>query len=290
MDFHEPILYDTHMHTPLCKHATGEPEAYAESALKKGFKGIIMTCHSPMNVKWSPHLRMDISQFDQYVAMVERARLAYIGRLDVRLGMESDYFPGAEAWLTDLHSRADFDTLLGSVHPQMAEYQERYLKDDVLAFQKGYYDHLAMAAESGLFDTLAHPDIIKTVHPREWNVHALLDHIGGALDQIAATGVAMELNTSGLNKALNEMNPGRVILAEMQRRNIPVVIGSDSHDPKRVGADFDKAFDLLESVGYADINFFLARKRHTVSIEAARESLRHPTLGEMVTTFAHKFI
>ena len=37
------------------------------------------------------------------------------------------------------------------------------------------------------------------------------------------------------------MNPGEVILAEMALRQIPVVLGSDSHDAHRVGADFDKA-------------------------------------------------
>ncbi len=287
----EAILYDTHMHTPLCKHSVGEPEAYAETALKKGLKGITITCHSPMNVTWSPHLRMEMNQFDQYLSMVERARAAYEGRVDVRLGIESDYFPGAEAWLTELHSRADFDYVIGSVHPQMREYQERYYKGDVIAFQKGYYDHLVMAAESGLFDCLAHPDIVKTVHPREWNAHFLLDHIRASLDQIAATGIAMELNTSGLIKTPSEMNPGSLILHEMWLRNIPVVVGSDSHDPKRVGADFDKAFDLLQEAGYNEVNFFLARKRHTVMLEDARASLRQPTgLAGMVSSFAQKFI
>ena len=28
----EPMLYEMHMHTPLCKHARGEPEDYAEAA------------------------------------------------------------------------------------------------------------------------------------------------------------------------------------------------------------------------------------------------------------------
>ena len=80
----------------------------------------------------------------------------------------------------------------------------------------------------------------------------------------------MELNTSGLQKAIPEMNPGPEILREMNLRGIPVVIGSDSHFPERVGADFDMALGLLEAAGYAEVSFFIERKRNTVGIAEAR--------------------
>ena len=44
----EPLLYESHCHTPLCKHAFGEPEEYAAMALRRGLKGIIFTCHCPL--------------------------------------------------------------------------------------------------------------------------------------------------------------------------------------------------------------------------------------------------
>ncbi len=287
----EAILYDTHMHTPLCKHASGEPEAYAEQASRRGLKGVIFTCHSPMNISYSPQLRMDLSQFDEYLSMIERARLAYEGRVDVRLGLESDYFPGAEAWLMDLHARAPFEYLLGSVHPQMAEYQRWYFKDDARAFYRTYYEHLAMAAETGLFDCISHPDVIKFVHPQQFKPEQIMDTIVETLDLIKAAGTAMELNTSGLNKAPYDMYPSKLILTEIVKRNIPIVIGSDAHDPKRVGADFEKAFDMLESLGVEQIHFFLNRTRQAVTIVDARESMRQTSgLRQMALDFAQKFI
>ncbi len=270
----EPILYESHMHTPLCKHAQGEPEAYAAVAQQRGLRGIIVTCHNPTNASWGPKVRMRLEEFETYLSMVERARKAWAGRVDVRLGLESDYAPGMEPWLEDLHSRADFHHILGSVHPQLDEYKKRYLNGDVLAFQRTYFEHLAMAAETGLFDTLAHPDIIKIVHPSQWRPEPLMEHIGHCLDRIAAAGTAMELNTSGLNKVPAEMNPGRPILAEMQRRNIPVVIGADAHVPRRVAADFEKAFDMLQEVGYTQISVFLNRERQDIDIAVARQSLQ----------------
>ena len=70
---HQPNMYDSHMHTPLCKHARGEPQDYAKEAERKGLKGIIFTCHSPMPFGWNPKIRMSINQFDEYVDMVQQA-------------------------------------------------------------------------------------------------------------------------------------------------------------------------------------------------------------------------
>ena len=272
----EATLYESHMHTPLCKHAKGEPEEYAAVAEQRGLTGIIVTCHNPTNDGWGTRYRMDVSQFEDYVALVARAREAWTGRVDVRLGMECDYYPGAEAWLEDLLGRAEFHHVLGSVHPELAEYKDRYFNGDVFELQRTYFEHLAQAAESGLFDTLAHPDLVKNFEPAKWQLERLGPDIQHSLDRIAKTGVAMELNTSGLNKRVPEMNPGAGILAEMRERNIPVVIGADAHEPQRVGANYEEALDLLEGAGYRHISIFLARKRHEMTIDLARRSLKYP--------------
>ena len=93
-----------------------------------------------------------------------------------------------------------------------------------------------------------------------------LDTIQRVLDRIAKTGIAMELNTSGLNKSYPEMNPGMVMLTEMALREIPVVISSDSHDPHRVGADFDQALANLQNAGYQRVSYFINRERHDLAI------------------------
>jgi histidinol-phosphatase (PHP family) len=260
-------MYDSHMHTPLCKHARGEPTAYAAQAEKVGLRGITFTCHSPMPFGWNPKVRMSVQQFPQYLDMVAQARDHYAERVDVRLGLESDYLPGMEGWLDNLHSSADFSYILGSVHPQTDEYKAMYLDGSTrLEYEKSYFENLANAAESGLFDCLSHPDIVKIVHPSQYKISDHLDTIRRALDRIARAGTAMELNTSGLNKPYREMNPSTEILEEMALRQIPVVIGSDSHDPHRVGADFDKALANLQNAGYERVSCFIERERYATEI------------------------
>lgn len=270
----QAILYESHMHTPLCKHAQGEPEAYAAVAAERGLAGIIVTCHNPPIDNWSPTVRMADNQFDSYVQMVDRARQAWAGRVDVRLGMECDFVPGMEAALAKQLQRAEFNHILGSVHPQIAQYKERFFTGDVLAFQRTYFEHLALAAETGLFDTLAHPDLVKNEFPQEWQTERLAETLAASLDRIAAAGTAMELNTSGLQKKLPEMNPGRTILVEMHARGIPVVLGADAHVPQRVAADYVPALQLLAEIGFTHVNFFLNRQRQETKIEDALASLQ----------------
>ena len=278
-----PVLYETHSHTPLCQHAVGQPDEYAAVAEARGLRGIIITCHNPMPDGFSAHVRMRLDQFDEYVELVAAARATWAERIDVRLGLEADYFAGYETWLERQLSSADFHYVLGSVHPQVAEYRERYNSDDPLEMQRTYFGLLADAAETGLFDTLAHPDLIKNEMPATWQPAHIMGDICHALDRIAATGTAMELNTSGVNKRVPEMNPFPRMLAEMSRRDIPVVIGADAHEPGRVGDQFTTALDLLASCGFTEVSYFLNRTRHDVSIADARATLIYeegPTSSE----------
>lgn len=267
------LYYETHMHTRLCQHAEGEPESYAAVAAGKGLRGVIVTCHNPVPGGFAPTTRMRLDQFDEYLALVERARAAMSGTADVRLGLECDYMPGMEGWLERQLSSAPFDYVLGSVHPHLAEYRKVYWTGDALAYQRIYFDHLARAAETGLFDALAHPDLVKNVTASSWDLARLIDDVRAALDRIAAAGCALELNTSGLSKAVPEMNPGDEILREAALRSIPIVIGGDAHVPSRVGDRFGEALDALERAGYDEVSLFLGRVRGTHAISDVGASL-----------------
>jgi len=258
------------MHTPLCQHAVGEPEAYAAQAARNGLKGIIVTCHNPLPNGLEAGTRMHAAEFGHYLELVDRAKNAMAGTVDVRLGLECDYLPGLEGWLEEQLSSAKFDYVLGSVHPHLGMFREAYWTGDPVAYQEVYFDRLADAAETGLFDALAHPDLVKNVTASSWSVEKILDRVRSSLDRIAASGCALELNTSGLNKRVAEMNPGPQILAEARLRDIPVVVGADAHTPERVGDRFDVAFEALADAGYRSVSLFLGRQRQELPLDAVR--------------------
>ncbi len=278
------LLYESHMHTPLCKHATGLPSEYAAAARKRNLKGIIVTCHAPMPDDYSSPYRMRWNQFDEYVGLVAQATEKWRGKVDVRLGLESEFVPGYLGWIGTLHERAEFHHVLGSVHCQMREYIDTYYKgtwplgeqEPWLDFQRTYFQHLADAAETGLYDTISHPDLVKNMNPAGWEVARIMPDIQRALDRIARAGTAMELNTSGRYKAVSEMNPGFEILREMRQRDIPVVIGADAHNPRRTGDLYPEALETLRQAGYEEVSFFLNRQRQSVLIVDALTSLELP--------------
>jgi histidinol-phosphatase (PHP family) len=234
---------------------------------------LIVTCHNPMPDGFAHRYRMRPAEFDDYVALVERARQNWEGDIDVRLGLEADYFEGYEAWLEQQLASADFHYVLGSVHPQLEEFEDRYWRGDPLEFQQTYFEMLAQAAETKLFDCLAHPDLVKNAEVESWDPQAVMESICEALDRIAVTGTAMELNTSGANKSIPEMNPFPDMLIEMRRRDIPVVLGADAHHPARVGDRFPSALELLAECGYEEVQVFRHRQPEPVSIPAAIASL-----------------
>ena len=275
------LLYESHLHTPLCKHAAGLPGEYAAAAQRRNLKGIVVTCHAPMPDGYSSPYRMDWGQFDEYVATVAQATDEWRGRVDVRLGLESEFVPRYLGWIEKLHGQAEFHHVLGSVHCQMREYIEAFYQgtwplgdpEPWLDFQRTYFGHLADAAETGLYDTISHPDLVKNMYPEGWDVGAIMDDIRRALDRIAKAGTAMELNTSGRYKTVPEFNPGLEILREMQARGVPVVLGADAHQPKRVGDLYPEALATLAEAGYREVSFFLNRRRQTVPITEAAASL-----------------
>jgi histidinol-phosphatase (PHP family) len=269
----DPILYESHSHTPLCKHAVGQPDEYAEVAQRRGLKGLIVTCHNPMPGGFSARVRMGEDQFDEYVDLVASATEQFAGQVDVRLGLEADYFEGMEAYLERQLSSAEFHFVLGSVHPQIPEFRERYWQDDLMEVQRIYFRLLAQAAETGLFDSISHPDLIKNFTSEAWRPERIMDDICRMLDRIADTGVAMELNTSGVMKTIPEMNPMPEMLREMAARDIPVTLGSDAHLPERVADGFESALELLRESGFRQVSIFLERRRHEVPIDVALGSL-----------------
>ncbi len=72
-----PILYESHCHTPLCKHSQGTPEEFAAVAEARGLKGVIVTCHCPLPDGISADVRMAPEEFDDYVELVARATEAW---------------------------------------------------------------------------------------------------------------------------------------------------------------------------------------------------------------------
>lgn len=259
---------DLHMHTPLCRHAVGEPVAYARQALEIGLTEIGFSDHSPMAREDFDNWRMFDRQLDEYVAKVRLAQKEF-PELTIRLALEVDYLPGHEDWIRSLAERHPWDYLIGSVHyisetwdidnpAKLSEWKKR----DAFEVWTAYFDRLAMAASSGLFDIIGHADLPKKfgIRPQQ-NCAPLYEKFLGA---VAAADCAIELNTAGLRKDCKEIYPCRELLKLAFQKCVPITFGSDAHAPEEVGLNFAEAVELARSVGYTETCRFNQRQRESV--------------------------
>ena len=261
---------DYHMHTPLCRHAIGEPVEYARRAVELGFTEIGFSDHSPMQRDDFDEWRMRNDQLDEYVQKVETARREF-PQLTIRLALEVDYLPGHEDWIRQLAARHPWDYFIGSVHyvsdtwdidnpHKLSQWKNR----DPYEVWSVYFERLTMAAESRLFEIIGHCDLPKKFGHRPTRDCTPL--YNSFLAAVKKNGTAIELNTAGLRKDCREIYPSQSLLQLAFQKGVPITFGSDAHDPKEVGLNFADAIRLAQETGYRETCRFKRRERQIVPL------------------------
>ncbi len=266
-----PLPADYHMHTPLCRHATGEPTDYAAHALKLGFTEIGFTDHSPMREDTFDDWRMRDNQLDEYVAKVHQARRDH-PQLTIRLALEVDFLPDRVNWIRELAARHPWDYFIGSVHYISGGWdidspfkRELWDRCDVDAVWAEYFDRLTLAAGSGLFEIIGHADLPKKF--RHMPTRDITPLVAKFLDACKSTDTAIELNTAGLRKDCREIYPSRAIFELARAKDVAITFGSDAHAPGEVGMDFNAAIQLAKEAGYTSCRQFAGRKKTQVGLD-----------------------
>jgi len=265
-----PLPADYHMHTPLCRHASGEPTELAAHAVKIGLTEIGFSEHNPMPRDDWDDWHMLQGNLDDYVEKVKKARKDH-PQLNIKLAMEVDFIPGQEQWIRDLSARHPWDYLIGAVHyvsdswdldnpKKISEWKHR----DPFEVWTAYFERLTMAAESGLFEIIAHADLCKKFcfYPEQDCSHLFSRFLSAARKH----DVAMELNTAGLRKNCREIYPSPQIVQMAAKAGVPITFASDAHAIEEVGMNFAEAVALARSAGYTYCCRFTQRRREIVKI------------------------
>jgi len=259
---------DYHIHTRMCGHAVGEMEEYVEQAIAKGLREIGFADHAPMY--FFPVEKRDLSiamreeELADYVAGVREVQKKY-RPFPIKLGIEADYTAGMEDKLAAILNKYDFDYVLGSVHFlngwgfDNSRYIDEYAKWEMNELYEVYFSTLSQAAESGLFDILAHPDLIKKFGFKpDMDLVPLYEK---TVKKIAKSGTCIEINTAGLRVPAGEIYPSLKFLEICRSYGVPVSLGSDAHKPEQVGYNFGDAVDMLKAAGYSEVVTFTTKNK-----------------------------
>jgi histidinol-phosphatase (PHP family) len=216
---------------------------------------------------WERYARDDLDEYCDFVR----------GQTDLRLGIETDFVPGAEERTAALLDAREFDYVVGSVHfvregaVDMADYSVWDSARSVEEVWQRYFQTVGESAASGLFDIIAHPDLVKYWgRGRRLPEGDLRRFYEPAVAGIAASGAAVEVSTAGLRKPAGEIYPAAGFLQMCVEAGVAVALSSDAHRPEDVGADYELALALLASVGVDRLAVFERRNRTLARIERER--------------------
>ncbi len=255
------MLTDYHVHLrPDEEDSTAEryltqanAERYLEVASERGIEELGVAEHIHRFVQsldiWShPWYRYWAhDDVDEYVDFLRSVQL--------KVGIEADFLPGREDRVANFLDGRDWDYVVGSVH---------FLRDDAIDVHgepdwepwdvwRGadpekvwarYFETLGEAARSGMFDILAHLDLVKVFAGRvplpDGDLRRFYDR---AMDGIADSDVAVEVSTAGLRKPVAEIYPTRAFLEMCLEAGRPVALSSDAHRPEQLGHDYERAVE-----------------------------------------------
>lgn len=274
-DYHVHLRPDGPENTAADYLNAANAERYRELAAERGITELGVSEHvyrfeQALSVWQHPFWRANArDDLDEYCELVRE-------QTDLKLGIEADFIPGAEDRTASLLERRDFDYVIGSVHfiaQRALDMDEFTIWDGSRSAEeiwRRYFETLAQAARSGLFDILAHPDLVKVWgRDRPTPDGDLRRFYEIAVEAIAESGIAVELSTAGLRKRAREIYPAPAFLEMCLEAGAPVALSSDAHVPEDIGAGYDQALALLDRLGVEELCVFSSRERRLEPIGAS---------------------
>ena len=263
-------LADCHIHTELCGHATGAPSQMVQAIVDAGLYGAVITEHLPLKSELDPEgiysMRGDIDIL--YVEELRDIRFDWDG-LDLVIGAEADWISTDSAWTHESVRSArekGVEVVLGSIHfldgwafDDPAHIDE-WSAHDVDKVWEHYFTEWSKAVRSGLFDVMAHPDLVKKFGHI---ASTATDYYDEASRVAAEAGVLCEGSTAGWRKPVGQLYPDTLMIELLIQRGVGLTMGSDAHAPDEVAYRFAECARILHDLGARQVAYPQRERRVT---------------------------
>ena len=243
------MITNLHTHTARCRHARGAEREYVEAAIAAGIQKLGFSDHTPY---WFPgdyysRFRMFPDQLEDYVSSVLACRNEYAGRIDIRLGLEAEFYPSFFPELMARLKDTPMEYLLLGQHYIGNEIGDQYsgwATEDVDHLRR-YCNQVADAMYTGLFTYLAHPDLIHFVG----DTQVYRDHVRTICRASKDSGVPLEWNFLGMRAGRHY--PNMEFWHVAAEEGCDVVFGCDAHGPEEMNPDpwQQQAKEIVQQLG-----------------------------------------
>ena len=277
---------DAHLHTDQSPDSSVPIDIYAALAVERRIPEICITDHVDFDPRDPAY---EYTRFEDRERTVRDAaeRWARHG-VTIRFGAELTY---NQRWEDDVRAHLAhyrYDYVIGSVHDWP---ESPYWPSRVRAFIEGrsleevvepYYAEIIAAARSGLFDTIGHLDVVKRyLHPyiTAAQLAERQDLQEPALHAIVDSGVALEVNSSGLRYPGEETYPsGPVVVRYRELGGQRVVVGSDAHARGSFAHRLGESYRHLLNAGFGHLTFRRGSERVRIEVPQGTPSGTADTL------------
>ena len=241
-----------HTHTNRCNHAIGSDEEYVFAAIKAGYDVLGITDHTPWNLFPFEHgrNRMRMDGMDAYVSSIHHLKGLYADQIDIKLGVEAEYFRDRFDWLIAMIDKHKLDLVVFGNHYRGFESQATYYGSykDRTNLYKHYVEDAIDGMATGVYSIFGHPDLFF----RSNNVvnSLALEAAQEICDAANHYNVVLEYNLGGVRDG-NNVYPKPEFWEVVAKNKNLTVIGVDAHTPKHLLDDKTRnlAKEYLKSIG-----------------------------------------
>lgn len=246
--------FNYHTHTSRCGHAKGSDDDYCQAAIQAGYSILGFSDHAPYKGKPMPRARMDWEMLDDYLNSVKELQDKYRGQLDIKLGLETEYFPEYEQDRRLLGEKVEY-LILGQ-HFARPKGGVSYFTSNTDEQLLGYCENVLKGLESGMFLYLAHPDVYMFKQTEFNETCAQIAHLIAA--KAAETNTPLEVNVHGVPRGRPRFAAGyryyyphREFWQIAAQYPVKCLLGVDAHSPDDLldKDSIDKALQELSGLG-----------------------------------------
>ena len=224
------MIANYHTHTWRCNHASGNERQYVENALKAGLELLGFADHTPYIFRgdYNSGFRMAMEQLPGYVDTVLALRERYANRIEIPLGLETEYYPRHFGELLSRLREHPMDYLILGQHFVGNEYDAPYngVGSDDPDLLRRYVHQSCDAMNTGLFTYFAHPDLINFRGDRK----IYQRHMRDICREAKNCGMPLEFNLLGMVDG--KIYPNPLFWELVAEEGCEVILGRDAHSPE----------------------------------------------------------